>query len=130
MRHTLVVGGAGYIGSHVVKALRARGERVLVLDDLSRGYRASLQGAELVEGDLGDVDQVADLLAARQVDCVMHFAALIEVGESVNQPLAFYDNNVAKTGRLLMAMRRQGVRRFVFSSSAGVYGEPERVPIH
>jgi UDP-glucose 4-epimerase len=125
----LIVGGAGYIGSHVVKALCARGARVLVLDDLSRGHRAAAGGATLIEGNLGDRALLDAVLGAEAVDCVMHFAALIEVGESVIVPLTYYENNVARTLVLLDAMRKHGVDRFIFSSTAAVYGEPQRVPI-
>ncbi len=125
----LIVGGAGYIGSHVVKALIGQGQAVVTLDDLSRGHRRAVVGGEFVHGDLGDRRLLDEVFTARSIDCVMHFAALSLVAESVAEPLAYYDHNVAKTGRLLRAMRDHGVKRFIFSSSAAVYGEPERWPI-
>ncbi len=129
MNSYLIVGGAGYIGSHVVKALLEKGHSVVVLDDLSLGHRAAIDGVELITGDLGDQQLLGDLFTSRSIDCVMHFAALALVGESVEQPLAYYDNNVSRTARLLAAMKQHRVGRFVFSSSAAVYGEPEQLPI-
>ncbi len=125
----LVVGGAGYIGSHAVKALLERGHRVVTLDDLSRGHREAVVGGELVEGDLGDRALLSEIFGAHGIDCVMHFAAYTLVGESVAEPLLYYDNNLGRTARLLATMKEHGVQRFIFSSSAAVYGEPERVPI-
>lgn len=122
----LVVGGAGYIGSHMVKRLVRSGYAVTVLDNLSRGHRDAVLDAELIEGDLGDRAQLDRLMSARGFDAVMHFAALIEVGESMRDPSAFYLNNVAQTLVLLDAMVRHGIRRFVFSSTAAVYGIPGR----
>lgn len=126
----LVTGGAGYVGSHTVRALCDRGHRVVVLDDLSAGHRAAVDSrAVLVQGDVGD-DRVADPIHAdHSIDAVVHFAAFIEVGESVKDPLKFYDNNVGATVRLLRWMQRREVRRFVFSSTCAVYGIPSRMPI-
>ncbi|MFH1706826.1 MAG: UDP-glucose 4-epimerase GalE [Planctomycetota bacterium] len=128
-RTILVVGGAGYIGSHAVKALRARGFTPVVLDNLSAGHAAAVDGVELIRGDLGDTALLDGIFRNHQIHCVMHFAALIFVGESEKDPLAYYDNNVVRTHRLLGAMLRHGVKRFIFSSSAAVYGTPDRVPI-
>lgn len=125
----LVVGGGGYIGSHMVRHLAERSLPAAVLDDFSTGYRDALLGAELLEGDLGDAATLDRALGSGRFGCVMHFASFIQVGESVGQPAKYYANNVANTIALLNAMARHGVRRFIFSSSAAVYGEPERVPI-
>lgn len=121
----LVTGGAGYIGSHVVLQLRARGERVVVLDDLSRGFRQAVIDAPLVVGKVGDREAVLELLRAHAVDTVMHFAAYTIVPESVSEPLKYYGNNTCSTRTLLECCVVAGVRHFVFSSSAAVYGMPE-----
>ena len=123
-RSILVTGGAGYIGSHVVLQLRARDERVVVLDDLSRGFRRALLDAPLVVGRVGDRDAVLALLRAHAVDTVMHFAAYTIVPESVREPLKYYANNTCSTRTLLECCLEADVRNFVFSSSAAVYGIP------
>ena len=120
----LVTGGAGYIGSHVVLQLRARGERVVVLDDLSRGFRQAVIDAPLVVGKVGDRDTVTRVLREHAVDTVMHFAAYTIVPESVSEPLKYYGNNTCSTCTLLECCVGAGVRNFVFSSSAAVYGIP------
>jgi UDP-glucose 4-epimerase len=120
----LVTGGAGYIGSHLVLQLRARGERVVVLDDLSRGFRQAVIDAPLVVGKVGDREAVLELLRAHAVDTVMHFAAYTIVPESVSEPLKYYGNNTCSTRTLLECCVVAGVRHFVFSSSAAVYGMP------
>ena len=120
----LVTGGAGYIGSHVALQLRARGERVVILDDLSRGFRQAVLDTPLVVGKVGDRDTVASLLKGHQVDTVMHFAAYTIVPESVAQPLKYYGNNTSSTRTLLECCLEAGVRHFVFSSTAAVYGTP------
>jgi UDP-glucose 4-epimerase len=120
----LVTGGAGYIGSHVVLQLRARGERVVVLDDLSRGFRQAVIDAPLVVGKVGDREAVLELLRAHAVDTVMHFAAYTIVPESVSEPLKYYGNNTCSTRTLLECCVVAGVHHFVFSSSAAVYGMP------
>jgi UDP-glucose 4-epimerase len=120
----LVTGGAGYIGSHVVLQLRARGERVVVLDDLSRGFRRAVLDAPLVVGRVGDRDAVLALLREHALDTVMHFAAFTIVPESVREPLKYYGNNTCSTRTLLECCLEAGVRNFVFSSSAAVYGIP------
>jgi len=127
--HILVVGGAGYIGSHMVKDLLRAGYAVTVLDDLSRGHREMVGDAELIEGDLGNTEILRRIFRAQPVDAVMHFAAHSLVGESVEKPLAYYRNNVARTIELLDSMLTHGVTRFIFSSTAAVYGEPNSVPI-
>jgi UDP-glucose 4-epimerase len=121
----LVTGGAGYIGSHVLRQLRERGERVVVLDNLSTGYRSAVLGAPLVVGDTGDRELVARLLNEHAVDTVLHFAAHTIVPESVSNPLKYYGNNTCATRNLLEQCDRAGVKHFVFSSTAAVYGTPE-----
>jgi UDP-glucose 4-epimerase len=120
----LITGGAGYIGSHVVLLLRARGERVVVLDDLSRGFRQAVLDAPLVVGKVGDPDTVLPLLREHGVDTVMHFAAYTIVPESVSDPLKYYGNNTCSTRSLLECCVAAGVKQFVFSSTAAVYGMP------
>ncbi len=125
-----VVGGAGYVGSHAVRALVAAGHEVTVFDNLCAGHRRAVDPkAKFVEGDLADGDTLERLLAATPYDAAMHFAAWLNVGESVQKPLKYYENNVANTLKLLQCMERHGVKRFVFSSTCAVYGEPETVPI-
>jgi UDP-glucose 4-epimerase len=125
----LVTGGAGYIGSHTVLELVGRGHRVVVLDNLSKGHRAALQGVELVHGDTGNCVLVRELFKKHEVEAVVHFAASSLVGESVRQPAAYYHNNLVKGLALLDAMVEAGVRCLVFSSTAAVYGEPVEAPI-
>jgi len=120
----LVTGGAGYIGSHVALQLRARGERVVVLDDLSRGFRRAVLDAPLVVGRAGDREAVLSLLRSHAVDTVMHFAAYTIVPESVREPLKYYGNNTCSTRTLLECCLEAGVANFVFSSTAAVYGIP------
>ena len=125
----LVVGGAGYIGSHMVRQLLAARYDVVILDNLSTGNRKLVPGGELVPGSLGDAEVLDRLFAGHDFDAVMHFAAFSQVGQSVNQPLVYYRNNLAETLTLLEAMVRHDVRRFIFSSTAAVYGEPTAIPI-
>lgn len=126
MKHgsILVTGGAGYIGSHVALQLRARGERVVILDDLSRGFRQAALDTPLVVGEVGDRERVRGLLKEHGVDTVMHFAAYTIVPESVREPLKYYRNNTSSTGTLLECCLEAQVRHFVFSSTAAVYGMP------
>lgn len=130
-RTVLVTGGAGYIGSHAALALRERGYRPIVLDNLSRGHREVERtlGAPVIVADTRDRAALDALFARERIDAVMHFAAFIEVGESVVDPLRFYENNVHGTVTLLQAMQAAGVSRFVFSSTCATYGVPEVVPI-
>jgi len=121
----LVTGGAGYIGSHVVRQLGETGQKVVVLDNLSRGFRQAVPAGALVVGDVGDYALVSRLLAEHRVDTVMHFAAFTIVPESVAQPLKYYGNNTCSTRSLLQACVENQVKNFVFSSTAAVYGMPE-----
>ena len=125
----LVVGGAGYIGSQMVKLLGERGCVVTTLDDLSSGHRDAVLTGDLVQGDMADTELLRSLFARRKYDAVMHFASFIEVGESVREPAKYYRNNVANTLTLLSAMREAGVDRFIFSSTAAIFGTPQYVPI-
>jgi UDP-glucose 4-epimerase len=120
----LVTGGAGYIGSHVALQLAARGERVIILDDLSRGFRQAVLDTPLVIGKVGDRATVAQLLQSHAVDTVMHFAAYTIVPESVAEPLKYFGNNTCSTRSLLECCLEANVRHFVFSSTAAVYGTP------
>lgn len=126
----LVAGGAGYIGSHVVKALCNRGDSVVVADNLVTGHRQAVdRRAKFYQGDIRDHGFLSALFQAEPVDGVIHFAAYSLVGESVTAPLKYYENNVGGTRVLLEEMIRAGVKKIVFSSSAAVYGQPEQVPI-
>jgi UDP-glucose 4-epimerase len=125
----LVVGGGGYIGAHVVKALVASGYPVIILDDLSTGHREFIGDHRFIHGNIGDRAVVDALFSTHPIDAVMHFAAFALVGESVINPLVYYRNNLAGTLSLLEAMVRHNVKRFIFSSTAAVYGEPTAVPI-
>ncbi len=126
----LVTGGAGYIGSHMVLELVDAGERVVVLDDLSTGFRWAVPAeATLVTGDVGDGALVARLIDEHGIDSILHFAAKIVVPESVADPLAYYFNNTVKSRALIEAAVKKGVKNFIFSSTAAVYGEPATIPV-
>lgn len=125
----LVTGGAGYIGSHTVRQLRADGRDVVVLDSLERGNRDALLGAPFVQGDISDSSLVAEVCREHGVDSVIHFAAYKSVGESMTDPAKYWRNNVQGTVDLLEGMLAADVRRIVFSSSAAVYGNPDSLPI-
>lgn len=125
----LVAGGAGYIGSHAVKALRAAGHDVVVLDDLSAGHVEAVAGVPLVRARVHDSAAVRAALRAHGIEAVMHFAAWLAVGESVRDPGKYYDNNVTGSLRLFDAMVAEGVRTCVFSSTCAVYGEPVTLPL-
>ncbi len=125
----LVTGGAGYIGSHVVKALGERGHEVLVVDNLSKGHKKAVLYGKLVVADLEDKSTLDVIFKEFKPDAVMHFAAFIEVGESVREPLKYYRNNTVSTINLLEVMLKNDVNRFIFSSTAAVYGNPEKIPI-
>lgn len=126
----LVTGGAGYIGSHMVHALLDAGERVVVLDNLATGFDWAVPSeATLVVGDTGDQALVSQLIAAHAVDAIIHFAASIVVPESVADPLGYYRNNTANSRSLIECAVKGGVKHFIFSSTAAVYGNPDRVPV-
>jgi len=128
MLRILVIGGAGYIGSHMVKRLGQLGCQVTTLDDLSSGHRDAVLNGEFVLGSIAD-EALLNRLLRRGFDAVMHFASFIQVAESVQQPAKYYHNNVVNTLKLLDAMRVHGVQRFIFSSTAATFGEPEYTPI-
>lgn len=129
--NVLVVGGAGYIGSHCVRQLIAAGHRPVVLDNLVYGHRAAVaRDVKLYDGNLGDETFVSQILRDEQIDIVMHFAAYCYVGESVTDPLKYYFNNVVATLHLLKAMMEVGVKKFVFSSTCATFGVPATLPIH
>jgi UDP-glucose 4-epimerase len=130
----LVTGGAGYIGSHAVRCLLLDGHEVTVLDNLSHGHREAIQSVQgksalLIEGSTGDGPAVTKLLKSRQIEAVLHFAADIEVGESVIDPGKYYLNNFSNSVQLLTAMTEAGVKKIVFSSTAAVYGNSEKNPV-
>jgi len=125
----LVTGGAGYVGSHVVKLLGERGHQMLTYDNLSTGHRWAVLYGELVEADLGEEGKLEEVFQAFRPEAVMHFAASVVVPESVREPLKYYRNNVENAFKLIGVCLRFGVKAFVFSSSAAVYGVPEEVPV-
>ena len=128
-RAVLVTGGAGYIGSHAAKALHQAGYRVVVFDNLVAGHRGAVKFGELVEGDSADVAAVRAVLRRHQIRSVMHFAAFLDVGESVRDPFRYYRNNVVGTLGVLEAMAAESATHFVFSSTCATYGEPIETPI-
>lgn len=125
----LIVGGAGYIGSHMVKMLLDYGHDVVTLDNLSTGYRDAVLGGEFIHGDLADKALLDKLFSERQFDGVIHFASFIQVGESVQHPAKYYQNNFVNTLNLLDAMVAHGANNFIFSSTAAIFGEPLYTPI-
>lgn len=125
----LVLGGAGYIGAHVCKALAQRGDAPVVFDNFSAGRREAVKWGPLVEGDIRDPEALDRAFEAHRPDAVMHFAASIEVGIGEREPLAFWDNNVVGSLRVLEAMRRAGCEALVFSSTCAVYGAPQALPL-
>ncbi len=129
MAKVLVTGGAGYIGSHVVKLLGRKGHQILTYDNLSTGHAEALLYGDLVKADLGDKKTLRQVMAEFKPEAVLHFAAFIVVPESLKKPLKYYRNNVVNSVNLLEAMMEAGVKKFIFSSSAAVYGVPEEVPI-
>ena len=126
----LVVGGAGYIGSHMIKHFLKTNHEVVILDNLSTGYEDNCQGLPFHNIDLKDKDQVLQFLKTQSFDAVMHFASFINVGESYHHPEKYYQNNVINSFHLLDAMIECGIKNFIFSSSAAVYGEPTQIPIN
>ena len=129
MSGILVTGGAGYIGSHAVKTLTDAGFDVVVLDSLVAGHREAVEGVPFVESDIADADVVRETIRRHRVTAVMHFAAFLSVGESVTAPALYYRNNVSKTLALLDVLVEESVTRFVFSSTAAVYGDQVHSPI-
>lgn len=129
MGRILVTGGAGYIGSHIVRVLSDRGQDVVVVDTLARGHRAALGGVRLIESDFADEAMLEAELAGGGVEFIVHMAAWCEVGESMEDPAKYYANNLTRSMRLLEAARRHRVRGIVFSSTAATYGEPRQTPI-
>lgn len=128
--NVLVTGAAGYIGSHAVKRLCEAGHLVVAMDNLFRGHRAAVRdGVRFEKMDLLETDRLIPLMQKHEIDCVMHFAALAYVGESVQQPLRYYQNNTTGSLSLLRAMEQANVKRMVFSSTCATYGEPEKTPI-
>jgi len=126
----LVTGGAGYVGSHAAQWMQGAGHDIWIYDNLSTGHRQAALPNRLIEGELSDQSLLATILAEKQIDVVMHFAALSLVGESVEQPAKYYQNNVLGTFHLLEAMRHANVRQLVFSSTTAVFGSPSEMPIH
>ena len=126
----LVLGGAGYIGSHTVYALCEAGREVVVVDNLETGHAEAVHpDAKFYKGDISDKPFLNDVFQKENIEAVIHFAAYSLVGESVENPLKYYENNLSKTRDMLEVMVANGVDKFVFSSTAATYGEPERVPI-
>ena len=125
----LVTGGAGYIGSHAAKALRRAGYGVVIYDNLDAGHRAAVRYGEFVDGDIRDTARIRETLRRHQIFAVMHFAAVLDVGESVREPVRYYSNNVAGALSVLEAMTAESARHFVFSSTCAIYGEPLETPI-
>lgn len=125
----LVVGGAGYIGSHMVKHLYDLGCQVVILDNLSNGYREAVISGDFINGDIANSILLNNIFLNHKFDAVMHFASFIQVGESIIDPMKYYINNVSGTLNLLNSMKIAGISRFIFSSTAAVFGEPEYLPI-
>jgi len=128
-RKILVVGGAGYIGSHMVKNLSLSGNDVVVLDNLSTGYESLVKYGPLIVGNMADIGLLEKIFSENNFDAVMHFAASSLVGESMSDPAKYYQNNVANTLNLLEVMQQHDVKHFIFSSTAAIFGEPDYVPI-
>ena len=125
----LICGGAGYIGSNMTAMLSAHGHKPIVFDNLSKGHKSAIADIQFVHGDLNDYKLLTETLDKFDIEAVMHFAAFIEVGESVAEPLKYYKNNFCATQNLLSAMETVSVRKFIFSSTAAVYGVPKEMPI-
>lgn len=128
-KNILIIGGAGYIGSHMVKDMLQAGYDAIVLDNLSKGHRDAVPNGIFYEGDLGNASLLDKIFSSYKISAVMHFAAYSLVGESVQRPLVYYRNNISQTIELLDAMFRHDVQHFIFSSTAAVYGEPIKLPI-
>jgi len=129
MRNILIVGGAGYIGSHVVRELSENNFHVIVYDNLSEGHREAVAGYDFVQGDIIDSNVLSKLFTENKIDAVMHFSAFAYVGESVENPEKYYKNNVVATINLLSAMLKYNIKKIIFSSSCATYGNPVYLPI-
>ena len=129
MKKILVTGGAGYIGSHVVRCLNEKGYKAIVYDNLVNGYKEFVKDNEFIEGDIGDYDLLISTFKKFEISAVMNFASYIAVGESVQKPLMYYENNVSQTIGLFKAMLDSNIKKFIFSSTAAVYGYPDVIPI-
>src|SRR5438105_12508493 len=127
--HILVTGGAGYIGSHAVRLFLERGHDVWVYDNLALGHRQAVPAERLVVADLSETHRLDQVLVERRIEAIVHFAAFTYVGESVQQPAKYYQNNLVNTLNLMDGARRHDIGRFVFSSTAATYGLPEKMPI-
>lgn len=125
----LIIGGAGYIGSHMVQRLRSTKNKVTILDNLSTGFRNAINDTDFIEGDIKDCALLTKIFKDRGIEAVMHFASYMQVSESVKKPDIYYENNVSNTINLLNIMAKNNVRKFIFSSSAAIFGEPEYTPI-
>jgi UDP-glucose 4-epimerase len=125
----LIIGGAGYIGSHMVQRLRSTKNKVTILDNLSTGFRNVINDTDFIEGDIKDCALLTKIFKDRGIEAVMHFASYMQVSESVKKPDIYYENNVSNTINLLNIMAKNNVRKFIFSSSAAIFGEPEYTPI-
>lgn len=129
MKKIFVTGGAGYIGSHICKALHQQGFDPITFDSLEKGHRWAVKWGELITGDLKDLESIENALLTHKPDAVIHCASYIEVGESVKNPELYYQNNVGGAKNLLCAMEKAGVNKFIFSGTAAVYGNPDSVPV-
>ena len=125
----LVCGGAGYIGSHTVKSLLREGYEVVIFDNFSSGKEELIIGGEVIRGDLDDKEPIRQVFSTRKIEAVLHFASLIQVGESYLNPQRYYTHNLSTSLNLLEAMLEAGVKKIIFSSSAAVYGTPQEIPI-
>lgn len=125
MKNILITGGAGYIGSHVVKALKNSGHKLFIYDNLSTGYREAITEGELIVGDLSDERRLEDVFKEKNISAVLHFAGSIIVSESVKDPLSYYSNNTVNSYRLISLCKKYNVKNFIFSSTAAVYGIPD-----
>jgi len=129
MGKILVAGGAGYIGSHFVWLARQQNKEIIVYDSMVKGHLEAVGGTEMIEGDIADTGTLGRILKEENIDCVVHFAAAIEVGESFVNPRKYYHDNVVKTNTLLNIMLDSNVKKIIFSSTAAIFGEPEQIPI-
>ncbi len=125
----LIVGGAGYIGSHINKELNKQGYQTVIFDNLSKGHKEAVRWGELFDGDLSNIEQIREVFKKYPIDAVLHFAAFIEVGESVKDPQKYYQNNFKNTLNLLQVMLENNVKKIIFSSTAATFGSPEYTPI-